>query len=116
MLRYFSIDASNPETRRELFISQVVHDENGETRHGTSFAFDGMENIEGKLVEHEIKVYTGDVRGADTDANVYIILFSENGNSFGPVQLVDPLQDKNPFERGKVREMKKKQLILIILF
>ncbi|XP_073487711.1 oxygen-regulated protein 1 isoform X2 [Aquarana catesbeiana] len=99
---YFSIDASNPETRKELFISQVLHDENGETRHGTSFAFDGMENIEGKLVEHEIKVYTGDMRGADTDANVYFILFSENGNSFGPVQLVDPLQDKNPFERGKV--------------
>ncbi|XP_068093489.1 oxygen-regulated protein 1 isoform X2 [Hyperolius riggenbachi] len=97
----FSIDVSNRVAKKEVLISQVLGDEHGEAGHDTSFASAGMGNVEGKLVEHEIKVYTGDVRGAGTDANVYIILFSENGNSFGPVHLTLPLEDQNPFERGK---------------
>ncbi|XP_072267298.1 oxygen-regulated protein 1 [Pyxicephalus adspersus] len=103
---HISIDVSNTEIRKEFVISQVLHDENSKSDHGTSFASDGMKNVEEKLVEHEIKVYTGDVSGAGTDANVYIILFSENGNSSGPVQLANPLEDKNPFERGKVDTFK----------
>lgn len=107
MHRDFLLNANNTETRKELFVSQV-HDGHSEADHSTSFASDGLENVEGKLVEHEIKVFTGDVRGAGTDANVYMIIFSEDGNSFGPVHLVEPLQGGKPFKKGKVRATKNK--------
>jgi len=44
---------------------------------------------------YKISVYTGDKRGAGTDANVYIIMFGENGDS-GDKFLDD---SKNNFER-----------------
>ena len=44
-----------------------------------------------------ISTYTGDVRGAGTDANVYVTLFSKGGNST-EMQLND---SKNNFERKK---------------
>lgn len=40
---------------------------------------------------------TGDVRGAGTDANVYIVLFGDNGES--GQRFLD--NKKNNFERGK---------------
>ncbi|KAM9308372.1 oxygen-regulated protein 1 [Gastrophryne carolinensis] len=98
----FSVEDNNTEMRKDLLVSQVVYEEPSEAAHDTSFASNQMGSAEGKLVEHEIKVYTGDMSGAGTDANVYIILFGENGNSFGPVQLTQPLKDEKPFKSGKV--------------
>lgn len=43
-------------------------------------------------------MYTGDKRGAGTDANVYVILFGENGDS-GEKYLDDA---KNNFERKQL--------------
>ncbi|XP_075070523.1 lipoxygenase homology domain-containing protein 1-like [Mixophyes fleayi] len=97
----FSIGGSKPETKKQVHISQVVHDQHTDPSHDVSFTSNEKGSIEEKMVEHEIKVYTGDVIGGGTDANVYITLLSDNGNSFGPVQLNQPLQDNNPFERGK---------------
>lgn len=50
--------------------------------------------------KYKVSVYTGDKRGAGTDANVYIILFGENGDS-GEKILDD---SRNNFERGKSDE------------
>jgi len=50
------------------------------------------------LVTYTVRCYTGDRRGAGTDANVYIILYGENGDS-GERQLENEL---NNFERGKM--------------
>lgn len=45
-------------------------------------------------------VKTGDVRGAGTDANVYIILFGEH-NDTGKLKLRQAENTKNKFERGR---------------
>jgi hypothetical protein len=51
-----------------------------------------------KTVVYEVKVLTGDRRGAGTDATVSIVLFGENGVSSGPPKV---LQNAfNNFERG----------------
>lgn len=54
--------------------------------------------VDCKTVVYEIKVLTGDRRGAGTDANVSIVLYGENGNS-GPPKILQ--SSSNNFERGK---------------
>lgn len=49
---------------------------------------------------YKTEVHTGDRRGAGTDANVFIILFGENGDS-GEMQLSKSLTHRNKFERGQ---------------
>ena len=47
--------------------------------------------------KYKVSVYTGDRSGAGTDANVYITLFGENGDS--GEKIID--DNKNNFERGE---------------
>ncbi|KAL5006870.1 hypothetical protein ScPMuIL_015676 [Solemya velum] len=53
-----------------------------------------------KARKYKISVYTGDKRGAGTDANVYVTVFGENGDS-GEKKLHSK---KNNFERKQVDE------------
>jgi hypothetical protein len=46
-------------------------------------------------------VKTSDVRGAGTDANVYVIIFGENGDS-GELHLVKSETFKSPFENNQL--------------
>ena len=48
-----------------------------------------------------IQVYTGDISQAGTDANVYITVFGERGDT-GVRQLTHSKTHKNKFERGNV--------------
>jgi len=48
--------------------------------------------------QYKISVYTGDKRGAGTDANVYVTLFGELGESLE--KRLDT-KGKNDFEKGK---------------
>ncbi|XP_044151324.1 oxygen-regulated protein 1 [Bufo gargarizans] len=98
----FSIQREKPETRIEVVISQVVRDQQGETDNGLLLTSDPTGTVEENLVQHKIIVYTGDIRGAGTDANVYIILFYDNGFSIGPVWLKEPQEESKPFQNGKV--------------
>lgn len=50
---------------------------------------------------YKISVKTSDVRGAGTDANVYIILFGMNGDS-GELHLKNSETSNNPFETGQL--------------
>nr|XP_020651634.1 lipoxygenase homology domain-containing protein 1-like isoform X1 [Pogona vitticeps]XP_020651635.1 lipoxygenase homology domain-containing protein 1-like isoform X1 [Pogona vitticeps]XP_020651636.1 lipoxygenase homology domain-containing protein 1-like isoform X1 [Pogona vitticeps] len=84
----FALDANEPEIRREILLSSVVKE-------------DGPDD----LVEHMVKVYTGDKRGAGTDANVHIILFGDKDTS-PLIQLNKSLDHQNPFERGKTDTFK----------
>ncbi|XP_010220726.1 PREDICTED: oxygen-regulated protein 1 [Tinamus guttatus] len=59
----------------------------------------------GNLAEYTIKVYTGDKRGAGTDANVHIILFGNEDKS-EVFQLSQSLEHQDPFERGRVDTFK----------
>ncbi|KAJ6662119.1 hypothetical protein lerEdw1_012584 [Lerista edwardsae] len=81
----FHLDANAPEIRREISLSRITK-ENGD-----------MED----LAELIIKVYTGDKRGAGTDANVHIILFGDKDSS-QLIQLNKSLDHRDPFERGKL--------------
>ena len=47
-----------------------------------------------------MSVKTGDVRGAGTDANAYIHLFGENGDT-GRLKLKQSENTKNKFERAR---------------
>ena len=47
------------------------------------------------------QVFTSDIKGAGTDANVTIIMFGSNGLNTGKVKLDS---SKNNFERGTVRQ------------
>ena len=50
-----------------------------------------------KPVQYDVRVYTADVRGSGTDANVYITLYGENGDT-GKRELKKKFKDL--FERG----------------
>lgn len=52
-------------------------------------------------VDYILKVKTGDIFGAGTDANVYITITGENGDT-GERQLQDA-DNINKFERAQVR-------------
>jgi hypothetical protein len=50
-----------------------------------------------------IRVFTGDVRYAGTDANVYIVLFGSKSDS-GKLPLADSATNRNKFERAQMDE------------
>ena len=50
---------------------------------------------------YNVNVYTGDVRGAGTDANVFIVLYGENDDS-GPLALKTSKTNRDKFERNKM--------------
>ncbi|CAH1787210.1 unnamed protein product [Owenia fusiformis] len=54
-----------------------------------------------KTTSYKVNVKTSDVRGAGTDANVYCILFGENGDS-GELHLKSSETFKDPFENQQV--------------
>jgi len=49
---------------------------------------------------YHARVKTGDVRGAGTDANVYIMIFGETGDT-GKLQLRQADNTKDKWERGR---------------
>ena len=49
---------------------------------------------------YHVGVKTGDVRGAGTDANVYIIIFGEKADT-GKLQLRQAENTKDKWERGR---------------
>lgn len=52
------------------------------------------------VVKYEVMVYTGKKRGAGTDANVFITVFGERGDT-GSRQLRSSKTNRNKFENGK---------------
>lgn len=56
------------------------------------------------LPDYEIKVKTGDVKGAGTDANVYLVLISESGIQSRTIHL--DCKWRNDFEKGNVDSFK----------
>lgn len=62
---------------------------------------DGVDlEAKARISTYEVSVVTGDVRGAGTNANVYIVLFGEDGDT-GKVPLKTSRTFKNKFERGQ---------------
>nr|XP_013810081.1 PREDICTED: lipoxygenase homology domain-containing protein 1-like [Apteryx mantelli mantelli] len=99
----FSVDANNPEIQKEIPVSFVI--KGGKRKNGieSNSHKEGSQAV--NLTEYTIRVYTGDKRGAGTDANVHIILFGNEDKS-GVFQLSQSLEHQDPFERGKVDTFK----------
>ncbi|XP_043395558.1 oxygen-regulated protein 1 [Chelonia mydas] len=95
----FSLDAQEPEIRREIPVSFVSR-EGLKLKNEIDHALNKEKSPPTSLVDYIIKVYTGDKKGAGTDANVHVILFGDEDSS-ELVQLTKPLQHQDPFERGK---------------
>ena len=51
--------------------------------------------------KYKLHVFTGDVKGAGTDANVFVTIYGEYGDS-GERQLLKSETHSNKFERGNV--------------
>ncbi|NXL86694.1 LOXH1 protein, partial [Alectura lathami] len=98
----FSVDPNKPEIQREIPISFVI---------GRDKETNGINNLNkegshaGNQTEYAVRVYTGDKRGAGTDANVHIILFGNEEKS-EVFHLSQSLEHQDPFERGKVDTFK----------
>ncbi|XP_064633987.1 lipoxygenase homology domain-containing protein 1-like isoform X3 [Lineus longissimus] len=59
----------------------------------------GVEQV--KRTDYKINVKTSDVRGAGTDANVFVVIFGENGDS-GEIHLAKSETFKSPFENNQL--------------
>lgn len=70
-------------------------------------SYDFPATVKGKQVikstTYKVLVKTSNVRGAGTDANVYVTLFGENGDT-GPVHLKDSATFSKPFEGDQLDE------------
>ncbi|XP_010005184.1 PREDICTED: lipoxygenase homology domain-containing protein 1-like [Chaetura pelagica] len=99
----FFVDAKKPEIQREIPVSFVIRGDEQKNDTDNNLHKEGSQ--ERNLTEYTIKVYTGDKRGAGTDANVHIILFGTDDKS-EVIQLSQPLEHHDPFERGKVDTFK----------
>lgn len=97
--RMFFVDASEPEIR-EIPVSFVIKD-GVKLKNEINHTLHEEKSPTGNVAEYIIKVYTGDKRGAGTDANVHIILFG-NEDTSEIFQLIESLEHRDPFERGKV--------------
>ena len=58
---------------------------------------------------YEVHVYTGDVKSAGTDANVFLTMFGENGDT-GERALSKSETHRDKFERGQVRNIVRIQI------
>ncbi|NWH81804.1 LOXH1 protein, partial [Piaya cayana] len=99
----FSLDANKPEIQREILLSFVIRGDKQKNDQDNNLHKEGSQAR--NLTEYTIKVYTGDKRGAGTDANVHIILFG-NEDTSEAFQLSHSLDHPDPFERGKVDTFK----------
>ncbi|NXB48820.1 LOXH1 protein, partial [Leucopsar rothschildi] len=99
----FSVNANKPKMQREIPASFVIRGGNQKNDIDNNLKKEGSQVK--NLTEYTIKVYTGDKRGAGTDANVHIILFGNEDKS-EVFQLSQSLEHQNPFERGKVDTFK----------
>ncbi|XP_014737101.1 PREDICTED: lipoxygenase homology domain-containing protein 1-like isoform X3 [Sturnus vulgaris] len=99
----FSVNANKPKMQREIPASFVIRGAKQKNDIDNNLKKEGSQVK--SLTEYTIKVYTGDKRGAGTDANVHIILFGNEDKS-EVFQLSQSLEHQNPFERGKVDTFK----------
>ncbi|NXJ81497.1 LOXH1 protein, partial [Trogon melanurus] len=99
----FSVNANESEIQKEIPVSFVIRGDKQENENDNNLCREVREAR--NLTEYTIKVYTGDKRGAGTDANVHIILFGSEDKS-EVFELSQSLEQQDPFERGKVDTFK----------
>ncbi|NXA37131.1 LOXH1 protein, partial [Eudromia elegans] len=99
----FSVHANNPGIQKEIPVSFIIKGDKRKSGIDNNSYTEGTQP--GNVTDYTIKVYTGDKRGAGTDAKVHIILFGNEDKS-EVFQLSQSLEHRDPFERGKVDTFK----------
>lgn len=97
--RALFLDKNKAEIQREIPVTFIIGEDKQKNDRDNNLHKDRSQAR--TLTEYTIKVYTGDKRGAGTDANVHIILFGNEDKS-EVFQLSQSLEHQDPFERGKV--------------
>ncbi|XP_058879383.1 lipoxygenase homology domain-containing protein 1-like [Acipenser ruthenus] len=103
----FYIDANKLPLTKEVPLSTVVNMSEKEQPKGTLVEnrSDNYTHDKEDRTELLVRVYTGNVQRAGTDANVHIILFGDKGASES-VALTKPLERQDPFEKGQTDTFK----------
>ncbi|XP_017686265.1 PREDICTED: lipoxygenase homology domain-containing protein 1 [Lepidothrix coronata] len=107
----FSVGANKPEIQRDIPRSFVIRGD--KQKNDIDNNLNKEESQARNVTEYTIKVYTGDKRGAGTDANVHIILFGNEDKS-EVFQLSQSLEHQNPFERGKLVQVSSARISVTI--
>ncbi|XP_078541780.1 lipoxygenase homology domain-containing protein 1-like [Lissotriton helveticus] len=97
----FSGDSHEDDLQKEFLLSHGHNEGDVPLSDSNTYPTPGRRNSKADSAEFLVKVYTGDVMGAGTDAKVHVVLIGEHGSS-GKVHLTESLEHKNPFERAKV--------------
>nr|CAB3263471.1 lipoxygenase homology domain-containing protein 1-like [Phallusia mammillata] len=97
--RWLARDEDDGEIVRELVPTQLVKEQM--TRSGKMKRTESRLEDSLKSQKYRVHVFTGDVFNAGTDANVYLTMFGENGDS-GERKLLKSETNTDKFERGKV--------------
>ncbi|XP_039606557.1 lipoxygenase homology domain-containing protein 1-like [Polypterus senegalus] len=97
--RWLAKSEDDGQTVRELVPSEIIQEKlmrDGSLKRTESIVEDALETH-----TYKVSVYTGDVYGAGTDANVFLIIFGDLGDT-GERKLSKSETNTNKFERGQV--------------
>uniref|UniRef100_H2ZAW6 PLAT domain-containing protein n=1 Tax=Ciona savignyi TaxID=51511 RepID=H2ZAW6_CIOSA len=99
--RWLARDEDDGEIVRELVPTKIVKEQvtkSGKLKRSESKLDDALKNQ-----QYKVHVFTGDVFRGGTDANVFITIFGENGDT-GERKLLKSETNTDKFERGKVNK------------
>ncbi|CAK8676643.1 unnamed protein product [Clavelina lepadiformis] len=96
--RWLARDEDDGEIVRELVPTQLVKEQvtrSGKMKRTESVIEDALKNQ-----QYSVHIFTGDVFNAGTDANVFVTIFGENGDT-GERKLLKSETNSDKFERGR---------------
>ncbi|XP_027733216.1 lipoxygenase homology domain-containing protein 1-like [Vombatus ursinus] len=97
----FIMDADKPEIQKKISVSYIMDKRGIESTAEMTQNFHEEKGFKADTSIYQIKVYTGDCKGAGTNGEVHITLFG-NQNTSESFLLTESLEHANPFEMGKV--------------
>nr|KAI8760088.1 lipoxygenase homology domain-containing protein 1-like [Biomphalaria glabrata] len=97
--RWLAKDEDDGAIERELLPAKLIQEIVGKDGETKSKELKIKDKLESK--KYNVEVFTGDVSGGGTDANVFLTLFGDKGDS-GERQLRNSETNKDKFERNKM--------------
>ncbi|XP_074056585.1 lipoxygenase homology domain-containing protein 1-like isoform X2 [Macrotis lagotis] len=96
----FMMDADRPEIQKKISVSYIMDKIGIESTVKMTHNSHEEKDSNADISVYQIKVYTGDFKGAGTNGKVHITLFGNHTTSESFL-LTEPLEQTNPFEIGK---------------
>lgn len=95
------MDADKPEIQKKISVSYIMDKRGIESTAEMTHNSHEEKDFKADRSAYQIKVYTGDVKGAGTNGKVHITLFGNRSTSESFL-LAQSLEHASPFEMGKV--------------